>query len=121
MDLIADDYERHTVPLRDDDLFRVLIQPATLVKRVRLDTYELPGVVHVFDVELEHPPRRNRRRDRRPVHERGPITGPRRLEFAALSALHARSTSVSQRIVGDAASRSSAVTSGQLNASASAT
>lgn len=54
MELLSDDYDGCTIPVPGDDLFRVLIQPATLVERISLYTYELDGAVHVCDVEIEH-------------------------------------------------------------------
>ena len=56
LELLADDYLNVTLPVPDDDLFRVLMQPGLIVQRINLYIYDLDGTVHVFYVEVEHLP-----------------------------------------------------------------
>lgn len=56
LELLAEDYEHVTMPVPDDDLFRVLIQPGLLVQHLNVYTYELDATVHVFHIEIEHFP-----------------------------------------------------------------
>ncbi len=55
MDALAEDYEGNTIEVPGDDLFRVLVQASNVVERIRLYTYELHDVVHVFEGEAIDP------------------------------------------------------------------
>lgn len=43
LELLAEDYDSVTMPVPDDDLFRILMQPGLLVRHINLYAYELDG------------------------------------------------------------------------------
>lgn len=55
MDLLAEDYERFTLPVVGAGNLRVLVQSGRFAHGIVLWTELLDDIVHVFDVEFDFP------------------------------------------------------------------